>query len=375
MTTIRKGTALESALSLDPSDLPAGTMLLSATQTVTGLKSFQHGTLLVKSTTPADTMIHSGATSNQIVTFPDASGTVMMVGDAIPWGDVTDAPTTLAGYGITDAQPLDATLTALAGVTVAADKLIYATGADAFATCDLTAAGRAILDDANAVAQRATLGAGDASGPGSSTDNGLPRFDGTGGKTLQASAASVDDDGEIRTAINSGACPAVLPSTVWLMLTADYTLTNTGSAQKAFDTTANGRLTLPTGVYEYEAFLYLTGMSGTSGNLTWSPVGSGTATTDRWAHQSYGLDNNSPLGAGNRTGTSSVTSSISPVISNNTGTGMVATVRGVFRISAGGTLIPSVTLATAIAAVMKAGSYLVIKRIGDSGENYVGAWD
>lgn len=375
MTTVRKGSIIESALALDPSDLPAGTMLLSATQTVTGLKSFQHGTLIVKSTTPADTMIHSGATSNQIVTFPDASGTVMMVGDALPWGDVTDAPTTLAGYGITDAQPLDATLTALAGVTVAADKLIYATGADAFATCDLTAAGRAILDDANAVAQRATLGAGDASGPGSSTDNGLPRFDGTGGKTLQASAASVDDDGEIRTAINSGACPAVLPSTVWLMLTADYTLTNTGSAQKAFDTTANGRLTLPSGVYEYEAFLYLTGMSGTSGNLTWSPVGSGTATTDRWAHQSYGLDNNSPLGAGNRTGTSSVTSSISPVISNNTGTGMVATVRGVFRVSAGGTLIPSVTLATAIAAVMKAGSYLVIKRIGDSSENYVGAWD
>lgn len=40
-----------------------------------------------------------------------------------------------------------------------------------------------------------------------------------------------------------------------------------------------------------------------------------------------------------------------------------------------GTMFLSATLATAIAAVMKAGSYLVIKRIGDSGENYVGAWD
>jgi hypothetical protein len=55
-------------------------------------------------------------------------------------------------------QPLDATLTALAGVTTAADKLIYATGSDAFATTDLTAAGRAIMDDANAAAQRTTLG-------------------------------------------------------------------------------------------------------------------------------------------------------------------------------------------------------------------------
>ena len=42
-------------------------------------------------------------------------------------------PTTISGYGITDAQASDATLTALAGVTVSADQVIYATGADTFA--------------------------------------------------------------------------------------------------------------------------------------------------------------------------------------------------------------------------------------------------
>lgn len=69
-------------------------------------------------------------------------------------------PTTLAGYGISDAQPLDATLTALAGVTTAADQVIYATGADAFAVASLTAFGRSLLDDANASAAQATLGLG-----------------------------------------------------------------------------------------------------------------------------------------------------------------------------------------------------------------------
>ena len=69
-------------------------------------------------------------------------------------------PTTLAGYGITDAQALDATLTALAGVTVAADQLIYATGADAFTTTSLTSFGRSLLDDADAAAGRTTLGLG-----------------------------------------------------------------------------------------------------------------------------------------------------------------------------------------------------------------------
>jgi hypothetical protein len=57
-------------------------------------------------------------------------------------------------------QPLDGTLTAIAGVTVAADEMLYATGPDAFAAAPLTAAGRALLGDADAAAQRATLGLG-----------------------------------------------------------------------------------------------------------------------------------------------------------------------------------------------------------------------
>lgn len=69
-------------------------------------------------------------------------------------------PTTLAGYGITDAQPLDATLTALAGVNTSADALIYATGTDAFATTTVTSFGRSLLDDADAAAARTTLGLG-----------------------------------------------------------------------------------------------------------------------------------------------------------------------------------------------------------------------
>jgi hypothetical protein len=64
---------------------------------------------------------------------------------------------THAGY-----QASDATLTALAALGTAANKFAYTTGIDTWAEAAITAAGRAILDDAAASDQRTTLGLGGA---------------------------------------------------------------------------------------------------------------------------------------------------------------------------------------------------------------------
>ena len=95
--------------------------------------------------------------------------------------NASDARTNLGIAIGTDVQAYDAELAALAGLTSAADKGIQFTGAGTAGTYDLTTAGKALLDDADAAAQRTTLGLGTAAtlNVGTSANN-IVQLDGTG---------------------------------------------------------------------------------------------------------------------------------------------------------------------------------------------------
>jgi len=94
------------------------------------------------------------------------TGATGPTGPASSWGVIPDKP---------------ANITSIAGLTGAADKVLTSTGVGTFVLVPMTAAGRAIIDDADAAAQRTTLGLGTAATLNTGTSSGNIPVLGAGG--------------------------------------------------------------------------------------------------------------------------------------------------------------------------------------------------
>lgn len=152
----------------------------------------------------------------------------------------------------------------------------------------------------------------------------------------------------------------------WIQQSATYTLTSTTSAQKLFNASTNGALTLPIGTYRYKALLYVGSMSATSGNGSFGILGAGNATIASALSQAVGVD--AAIGAGAAAGQSYWTGNTSnaAIVTVGTNANLGVSIRGTFRVSAAGTIIPSISLTTAAAAIVQPNSYFATTRISES---------
>jgi hypothetical protein len=163
--------------------------------------------------------------------------------------------------------------------------------------------------------------------------------------------------------------------TIYLQrLIATNTLTSTTSSQAVFPSDRDV-VTLPAGVYEFACQFRFSSMSATSGNLSFDYKGAGTATipaTNLFVTSGFdAVSMSTPtaaqqafLSGGTVTASSAATAAITTLF------GLDA--RGLFDVSVAGTVIPSVALVTAAAAVVDVGSYCLFTQLAPTGSIKLG---
>ena len=136
----------------------AATTIVSSDLTVSRAAiSNSSGKIAVSTVTDTELGYVSGVTS----AIQTQLGTKLTASNNL--SDVSSTSTARTNLGLaigTNVQAYDAELAAIAGLTSAADKGIQFTGSGTAAVFDLTTAGKALLDDADASTQRTTLGLG-----------------------------------------------------------------------------------------------------------------------------------------------------------------------------------------------------------------------
>lgn len=148
---------------------------------------------------------------------------------------------------------------------------------------------------------------------------------------------------------------------------ATYTLTSTSALQRLFNVDVGaGAGAIPVSAnttYKFRCFFALSDMSSTSGNAGFDVLGAGTATVTNVNWQSVGRDG---VVVSNVNGLYSETAAQSGnIVSATNTTGMYVVIEGIIRINTAGTLIPSVNLTTAAAAVVGINSNFELTRIGN----------
>lgn len=165
----------------------------------------------------------------------------------------------------------------------------------------------------------------------------------------------------------------IIPMENWVRLTSTYTLTSQTAAQKLFNASTNGAVTLPIGTYNFECGFALTSMSGTSGSFGFALVAGGGAVigTQGW----FALADKAAAATASTGQITWNTAANTTLVTGNTTTTGQAYIKGTFTLTTGGTITPSVSLGVASAAIVAIGSFFRCSPVSSSATaTTVGNW-
>ena len=197
----------------------------------------------------------------------------------------------------------------------------------------------------------------------------------SGAVTLQADGTDANVDINLITKATGVLKANGLPVKAFSMIRqhTSYTLSNSAAAQKLFNGSTNGRVTLPVGAYRFNCLISLSSMSTTSGNSAFSLAG--TATLGAILMDAIGRDGATDA-VGTRDGVTTATAAFpASMQTGTTSAGQQSRITGTFEVTVTGTVIPTITLANAAAAVVAAGSYFECWYLGATTTTSIGAWD
>lgn len=184
-------------------------------------------------------------------------------------------------------------------------------------------------------------------------------------------SGTIEYDGAALYATPTSAQRGVMLTDQIILQQSTYTLTSQTAAQKLFNATTNGQVTLTAGTYGFDCFFSLSSMSASSGSFGFALGGTATATQSFRAAAQKGTAALSTATATQVTYNTTANTALATASTNTVG---YAQIDGILIVTVGGTLIPQVSLGVASAAVVGVGSYFRIRPYGSSSVSFVGNW-
>lgn len=164
----------------------------------------------------------------------------------------------------------------------------------------------------------------------------------------------------------------VLDAEQYITLTSTYTLTSQTAAQKLFNSSTNGALTVKgSTLYRFNCRFSLSAMSASSWSFGFALWGTATLTSVEWRS----IANKAALAtAATPQVTKNNTAANTAIATATTNTVWWAEIDGVIRTNAGGTIIPQVSLGVAAPAVIDINSSFRIWAIWTNTDTKIGNW-